>query len=265
MDQPVSPAVWRVDRLANGEQLLSQDDKTIQAGHQTPATATATPSVADTTEDGGARVYPTAQRTPTGPNGHHKEANHSSPRGRYHERTNWADGDVDEDEEDDNAPSEIETPTETPPGANYVKPQNQRQQYERQCLRTVQLTGLADGTTHAELTNAVRGGVLLDIFLRGHERSATISFLHPAEAKQFYDHVRRHDLYIRNKRVRMLERRHGHWRRLLTRCAGRNQVGRAPVYPPGPYCEQGQHGRHPQPGGPRVRQQAHRGRRPRRP
>ncbi|KAK3898773.1 hypothetical protein C8A05DRAFT_37637 [Staphylotrichum tortipilum] len=181
--------------------LLSQDDKTIQAGHQPTATATATPSVADTTEDGGVRVYPTAQRVPTGPYGQRKEANHCSPRARHHERTTWADQEVDEDEEDDNAASEAESPVETIPGANYVKPQNQRQQYERQCVRTVVLTGLADGTTHAELANAVRGGLLLDIFLRSHERAASISFLHSADAKKFYDHVRRHDLYIRNKRV----------------------------------------------------------------
>ena len=188
-----------MDGPANGRQLLSQDDKTIQAGHQPSATTTATPSVADTTEDGGARVYATSQRTPTGPKG----PAHSNPRGRYHERATWADADADEDEEDDdNTVSEIGSP-QTPPGANYVKPQTQRQQYERQCVRTVLLTGLADGTTHADLTSAVRGGLLLDIYLRSYERSAAISFLTSADAKKFYDHVRRHDLYIRNKRVRM--------------------------------------------------------------
>jgi hypothetical protein len=126
---------------------------------------------------------------------------HDSPPGRYHERSAWADGDADEDEVDENAASELDSPLEGPPGANFVKPQGQRPQYERQCNRTLQLSNLADGTTHADITSAVRGGMLLDVFLRNNERTATISFLHSEDARKFYDHVRRHDLYIRNKRV----------------------------------------------------------------
>jgi hypothetical protein len=109
---------------------------------------------------------------------------------------------MDEDEEDEHVASETDSPIEGPPGANYVKPQGTRPQYERQCARTLQLSNLAEGTTHADITGAVRGGLLLDVFLRGHERSATVSFLNSADAKSFYDHVRRHDLYIKNKRVR---------------------------------------------------------------
>jgi len=88
-------------------------------------------------------------------------------------------------------------------GATYVKSQNQnqRQQFERQATRTIQLLNLAEGTTHADITSAVRGGMLLDVFLRTHERSATISFLHAEQARKFFDFVRRHDLYIKNKRV----------------------------------------------------------------
>jgi hypothetical protein len=112
-----------------------------------------------------------------------------------------ADGEGEEDDEDENAASEAESPNEGPPGAIYAKPQGQGAQFERQCARTIQISNLADGTTHADITSAVRGGMLLDVFLRSHERSATVSFLHSADAKRFYDHVRRHDLYIRNKRV----------------------------------------------------------------
>ena len=61
---------------------------------------------------------------------------------------------------------------------------------------------LADGTTHGDITGAVRGGLLLDIFMRSHERSATVSFLNAADARAFFDHARKHDLYIKNKRVR---------------------------------------------------------------
>jgi hypothetical protein len=123
------------------------------------------------------------------------------PNGRHHK--SWANGDVDEDDEDEdeNTESEAGSPLEGPPGANYVKPQGQRQQFERQCARTLLLSNLAGGTTHSDITNAVRGGMLLDVFLRNHERSATVSFLKPEDARRFYDHVRRHDLYIRDKRV----------------------------------------------------------------
>lgn len=127
---------------------------------------------------------------------------HDSSHGRYHGRPAWTDGDEDEDEDDDEtAASEIDSPVEGPPGANYVKPQDQRPQFERQCARTIQLLNLAEGTTHAEIINAVRGGILLDVFLRAHERSATVSFLQSADARKFFDHVRRNDLYIKNKRV----------------------------------------------------------------
>lgn len=76
-----------------------------------------------------------------------------------------------------------------------------KMQYERIATRTVLLFNLPEGTTHAHIASAVRGGQLLDIFLRAHDRSAQVSFLNAADAKAFYDHVRRHDLYIRQRRV----------------------------------------------------------------
>ncbi|KAK4043261.1 hypothetical protein C8A01DRAFT_32578 [Parachaetomium inaequale] len=177
--------------------LLSQDDETIQGG-----TKTASPPKADPNEDGGARLY-SSTPAPSGAYGQHKNTSHNSPHARYHERSACAvgDGDADEDEDDENAASEIDSPIEGPPGANYAKPQGQRQQYEQRCARTLQLSNLADGTTHADIVNAVRGGMLLDIFLRNHDRAVSVSFLNSEDAKKFYDHVRRHDLYIRNKRV----------------------------------------------------------------
>ncbi|KAK3301595.1 uncharacterized protein B0T15DRAFT_563004 [Chaetomium strumarium] len=186
------------ERRVNEWQLLSQDDETIQTGH-----SQATPApVPDPNEDGGARLHACTQPSASA-TGQQKAVSHATPHGRYHERSTWADGDVDEDgdEDEENAVSDTESHIEGPPGANYAKPLAQRPQFERQCARTIQLCNLADGTTHADITDVVRGGMLLDIFVRTHERSAAISFLHSADAKRFYDHVRRHDLYIRNKRV----------------------------------------------------------------
>ncbi|GKT43733.1 negative regulator of differentiation 1 [Colletotrichum spaethianum] len=76
-----------------------------------------------------------------------------------------------------------------------------RPQFERLATRTILISNLAEGTSHADVTDVVRGGLLLDIFLRTHDRSAQVSFLHEADARTFFEYVRRHDLYIRHKRV----------------------------------------------------------------
>lgn len=79
--------------------------------------------------------------------------------------------------------------------------QYQRQQYDKFANRTVLLANLAEGTTHAEIADVVRGGMLLDIYLRT-DRTASVSFLQEAAAQDFFRYVKRHDLYIRGKRVR---------------------------------------------------------------
>ncbi|KAL2181977.1 uncharacterized protein P884DRAFT_12945 [Thermothelomyces heterothallicus CBS 202.75] len=172
--------------------LLSQDDETIRRAPTSAVTLQADPN-----EDGGARLdSPTPD--PSAAYAQQKDTQHS-PR---HGRSAWADSDVDEaDNDDENGASEAGSRPEDRPGARYTKLQGQRPQFERQCARTLQLSNLAEGTTHADIVNAVRGGMLLDIFLRSHDRSATVSFLNSEDAKKFYEHVRRHDLYIRNKRV----------------------------------------------------------------
>lgn len=108
---------------------------------------------------------------------------------------------MDETDDNENGVSEATSRPEDRPAARDTIPQGQQPQFERQCARTLQLSNLAEGTTHADIVNAVRGGMLLDIFLRSHDRSASISFLNSEDAKRFYEHVRRHDLYIKNKRV----------------------------------------------------------------
>jgi hypothetical protein len=77
----------------------------------------------------------------------------------------------------------------------------QRQQFDKFAKRTVQLANLHELTTHADLVEVARGGMLLDIYLRSHDRTASISFLEEAHAQEFFRHVKRHDLYVRGKRV----------------------------------------------------------------
>jgi len=76
-----------------------------------------------------------------------------------------------------------------------------RQQYAKNSQRTVQLSNLPEAVTHAEIVGVVRGGMLLDIYLRSNDRVAAISFLEEEHAKAFFHYVKRNDLYIRGKRV----------------------------------------------------------------
>ncbi|KAI0191301.1 hypothetical protein EV127DRAFT_72938 [Xylaria flabelliformis] len=73
--------------------------------------------------------------------------------------------------------------------------------YARMCKRTVALCGLPAFTTLGDVTSVVRGGQLLDVFLRSAEHIASVSFVREDDAIQFYEHSRRNDIYIRNKRV----------------------------------------------------------------
>lgn len=64
--------------------------------------------------------------------------------------------------------------------------------------RTVLITNLSDRTTHKDLAGIIRGGRLLDIFLR-NDRTATISFVEGAA--EFLAYAKRNDIYLHTKRV----------------------------------------------------------------
>lgn len=95
--------------------------------------------------------------------------------------------------------------------------------------RSILIQNLPDGTIHADVTAVVRGGQILDVYLRTHDRSAQVSFLHAADAQRFLDHARRRDLYIRQKRVevRWAERQFvlpGHIANKIGQGASRNLI-----------------------------------------
>jgi hypothetical protein len=64
--------------------------------------------------------------------------------------------------------------------------------------RTVLVTNLPERTTHKDLAGIIRGGRLLDIFLR-NDRTATISFVEGAA--EFLAYTKRTDIYLHMKRV----------------------------------------------------------------
>lgn len=75
---------------------------------------------------------------------------------------------------------------------------------QRAARRSIYLSGLPNGTTHADVTAAMSGGQLLDIFILARDRAAVVAFLHGEDAQNFRSHYSKHDFYVNNKRVRPL-------------------------------------------------------------
>ncbi|GKU02429.1 negative regulator of differentiation 1 [Fusarium langsethiae] len=72
---------------------------------------------------------------------------------------------------------------------------------ESAAQRSVQLLNLAPGVTHGEIAAIVRGGPLLEIFVRAKDNSATVSFLREADAVAFLDYTRTYGLYFKDRKI----------------------------------------------------------------
>lgn len=115
----------------------------------------------------------------------------------------WADVGVPDDMSSPCSPDGF-MPEPAHPLQPFLQQQHQedrRPRYPRVCNRTVSLCGLPDGAKHEDIVNIVRGGLVLDIYIRVHEHIANVSFLREEDAVRFYEHARRYDLHIDNKRV----------------------------------------------------------------
>lgn len=84
---------------------------------------------------------------------------------------------------------------------SFPQPKAEKAYYNRAEQRTIVAQNLSDRTTHKDIVNIVRGGAVLDIFLRSNERSASISFVEGSAAQEFMSYVKRNDIYILGKRV----------------------------------------------------------------
>jgi hypothetical protein len=74
-------------------------------------------------------------------------------------------------------------------------------QFSRNARRTIHLNNLPEAATHANITEAIKGGMLLDIFLRSQDRAASVSFLVENDAANFFRYAKQNDFYVRGKRV----------------------------------------------------------------
>ncbi len=68
--------------------------------------------------------------------------------------------------------------------------------------RTIFVKNISDRAKHQDIIDVVRGGLVLDIYLRSNERSASISFVEGSAAQEFMKHVKRNDIYVHGKRVK---------------------------------------------------------------
>ena len=99
-------------------------------------------------------------------------------------------------QDDSSFPSDLEKEEQSSPTAKTEK-----QHYAKTEQRTVVAKNLSDRVTHKDIVDIIRGGAVLDIFLRANERSASISFVEGAAAQEFLNYAKRNDIYIHGKRV----------------------------------------------------------------
>ncbi|KAK0748865.1 hypothetical protein B0T21DRAFT_380601 [Apiosordaria backusii] len=193
--------------------LLSQGDEAFQTANSEDTSAPATkvggahlPSSSAQQQRGSSYQQRNGyshshSRTTSSSNSYSRSYDYSHRRYQGQSSSTWDEGEDENEEDDEDYDVSIEEGSPVP-GASFTGPSQdeKRQRYESKCYRTLQILHLAEGTTHSDITNAVRGGQLLDVYLRAHDRSATVSFLYAADAQKFHEYCRRHDLYIKNKR-----------------------------------------------------------------
>ncbi|KAL1861963.1 hypothetical protein Plec18170_000787 [Paecilomyces lecythidis] len=67
--------------------------------------------------------------------------------------------------------------------------------------RTLVLHELPDRCSHRDIAEVIRGGALLEIYLRPRERSASVSFVTETDARSFLDYAQKYKIYILGKRI----------------------------------------------------------------
>lgn len=85
-----------------------------------------------------------------------------------------------------------------------TQPRQDRQQPSTE-NRTLLLKGLPERATHRDVVSVIRGGALVDVFLRPRERQASVSFAEGRAAQEFLAFTKRQDLFILDKLVRPVD------------------------------------------------------------
>ncbi|KAI4225683.1 MAG: hypothetical protein L6R36_003726 [Xanthoria steineri] len=80
-----------------------------------------------------------------------------------------------------------------------AKPEDQSDRKNDQ--RTILLQNLPDLVTHKDIVDIVRGGLLLDVYLRTQDKSASVSFVDGSSAQAFLSYAKRNGVYLRGRRL----------------------------------------------------------------
>jgi hypothetical protein len=68
-------------------------------------------------------------------------------------------------------------------------------------MRTICISKLEPDTTHSDITSVIRGGLILDLYVRYRENWAAVSFYSEHDARAFFEYVQKYGLYIKQKQV----------------------------------------------------------------
>jgi hypothetical protein len=100
--------------------------------------------------------------------------------------------------------------------------------------RSIVLTGVSVHTSLDDVTKSIRGGAMLNIHRKPRERTVHVSLVESNAAAELIRHVKKHDLYVKGKRVEVIwdEKQHymtgGVARKIELERATRNLVIRSP-------------------------------------
>lgn len=67
--------------------------------------------------------------------------------------------------------------------------------------RSVLLRGIPKSASLRDVCKIVRGGMILNLFLRPHQNTAHVSFVNPQAAEDFLLHADRTDLYVKGRKI----------------------------------------------------------------
>ena len=84
---------------------------------------------------------------------------------------------------------------------SLLPPNTEKKQYAREEKRTIIAKNLSERAIHKDIIEFLRGGLVLDVYLRSNDRSASISFVEGSAAQDFMNYVKRKDIYVHSKRV----------------------------------------------------------------
>ena len=78
---------------------------------------------------------------------------------------------------------------------------NQAQDGNSKARRTVFFTNIPKDATYHDLVDVVRGGPLVDVWMKSSHRCASVSFVNSADAEAYFRYAKKNDIYIKGHRV----------------------------------------------------------------